>query len=134
MASDRHTDSRPDSRSDARPDPVAVQRAIDEINVMMESHAGRIVLDRVGDDGAVEVRFDAFCSGCLYRPATMASTIRPRLLQVPGVTRVVAPGARISDAAAQRFVDMGFGLQAPRTTRSVPLTIVPRGPDDGDGS
>lgn len=109
-------------------DRAAVARAVDELNVMMESHAGRVLLERVSDDGVVELRFDAFCTGCLYRPATMAATIRPRLLAVPGVTKVVAPGATISDAAAQRFVDMGFGLQPRRTTR---LTIVPRpgGPD-----
>lgn len=110
-------------------DRAAVARAVDEINVMMESHAGRIVLERVTDDGVVELRFDAFCSGCLYRPATMAATIRPRLLEIPGVTRVVAPGATISDAAARRFVEMGFGLQARRTTR---LTIVPRSGGSGD--
>jgi Fe-S cluster biogenesis protein NfuA len=94
-----------------------VRRAVDELNVMMTSHAGQVVLESVSADGVVSLRFDAFCAGCPYRPATMYATIRPRLLAVPGVTDVVAPGTRVSEAAARRMVDAGLGLTGVRTSR-----------------
>lgn len=96
-------------------DEDGVRRAVDELNVMMTTHAGRIVLDEIAADGVVRVHFEAFCSGCPFRPATFAATIRPRLMEVRGVTAVEAPGARMSSAAEKRFVEMGFGLQPPRT-------------------
>jgi Fe-S cluster biogenesis protein NfuA len=92
-----------------------LERAVEEINVMMASHAGHLVLSSVSEDGRVELRFDAMCAGCPYRPATMAATIRPRLLAVPGVTDVVAAGTRISEHAARRMLDLGLGLVPPRT-------------------
>ena len=96
-------------------DEAEVRLAVEELNVMMSSHAGQIVLDEIDDAGVVHVHFEAFCQGCPWRPATFAATIRPRIMEVPGVTGVEAPGARVSAAAERRFVEMGYGLQAPRT-------------------
>ena len=92
-------------------DRAALAAAMDEINAAMRSHAGEIVLESVTGEGVVTVRFDAFCASCLYRPATMTATVRPILMAVPGVTRVDAPGTRISAAAERRLVAMGMGLQ-----------------------
>ena len=96
-----------------RVDPAALDAAIDEINAVMRSHAGHIALETVSDDGLVTVRFEAFCTGCPYRPATLYATVRPLLRRVPGVVEVEAYGTAVSEAAARRFKALGFGLDIP---------------------
>jgi hypothetical protein len=43
------------------------------------------------------------CTGCPLRPVTTASTIRPALLELDGVTAVEIEGSRISAEAEARI-------------------------------
>lgn len=78
---------------------------IRDVNALMRSHAGDIELIDVKDTGQVTVRFRGKCRGCDLKPLTLAATVRPALLAVPGVTAVIAAGARISDEAAKRVAE-----------------------------
>jgi Fe-S cluster biogenesis protein NfuA len=75
-----------------------------QICEVMAAHAGGIEVDQVSSDGDVRVKFTGMCTGCLLRPVTMAGTIRPALLSVPGVRSVHAAGSRVSEFAEERIV------------------------------
>jgi Fe-S cluster biogenesis protein NfuA len=81
--------------------PVAA--VVAELSHRITAHAGGLELDGVAPDGTVRVRFTGLCTGCPYRPLTMAGTVRPALLQVQGVTAVEAAGSRISAEAEARL-------------------------------
>jgi Fe-S cluster biogenesis protein NfuA len=83
----------------------AIQRRVKEVSAVLYAHAGGIELDRVDEGGRVHVRFTGSCTGCPYRPVTMATTIRPGLLDVEGVTAVEATGSRISEEAQRRLAN-----------------------------
>src|ERR1700736_2623062 len=102
-----------------------LDRRIHELNRVMDGHAGAIELVGVSESGEVELRFTGMCTGCPYRPLTMAGTIRPVLLAVPGVTKVAAMGSRISAEAEQRLVALLEGSVPAR------LRIQPSGPLGG---
>jgi Fe-S cluster biogenesis protein NfuA len=70
---------------------------------VMRAHAGGVELVEVSAAGVVRLRFTGMCAGCAFRPLTMAGTIVPALMAVPGVTGARADGARISDEAARRM-------------------------------
>jgi Fe-S cluster biogenesis protein NfuA len=70
---------------------------------VMSAHAGAVELVEVSAAGVVRLRFTGMCAGCAFRPLTMAGTIVPALMAVPGVTGVQADGARISEEAARRM-------------------------------
>jgi Fe-S cluster biogenesis protein NfuA len=80
-----------------------VDERIAEVNNLMAAHAGGIELVDGEADGALIVRFTGMCTGCFNKPVTMATTIRPALMHVPGVTSVMAEGGRISDEAEERL-------------------------------
>ncbi len=71
------------------------------VSALFRSHGGSV---EVADshDGAVEVRFGGMCSGCPSQALCLEHTVGPRLLAVPGVRSVTAPGARLSVEAATR--------------------------------
>jgi hypothetical protein len=48
------------------------------------------------------------CTACKLRPMTLLAAVRPRLLEVPGVTDVKAVGVGVSAAAIHR-ADVAFG-------------------------
>ena len=67
-----------------------VQYLIDsEINPMLASHKGRVALERVGDDGAVYLRFGGGCHGCGMADVTLKNgiekTLRERIPEVSAV-------------------------------------------------
>lgn len=69
---------------------------------MLGAHAGGIEL--LGVEGTtVRLRFTGMCTGCHLRPVTTASTIRPALLELPGVEAVEIEGSRISAEAEARL-------------------------------
>jgi Fe-S cluster biogenesis protein NfuA len=84
---------------------AGVERRVEEISAVLYAHAGGIQLDHVDDDGRVHLNFTGACTGCPYRPVTMATTIRPGLLQIEGVTGVEATGSRISEEAERRLAE-----------------------------
>jgi Fe-S cluster biogenesis protein NfuA len=85
------------------PDRVALEERIREVARFIHNHAGGLELTHATDKG--EVRFTGMCTGCPYRPVTMASTVRPALMEVEGVTSVHAIGSRISEQAEKRLVE-----------------------------
>jgi Fe-S cluster biogenesis protein NfuA len=84
---------------------AAVERRVKEVSAVLYAHAGGIELDHVDEGGRVHVKFTGSCTGCPYRPVTMATTIRPGLLQIEGVTGVEATGSRISEEAERRLAE-----------------------------
>ena len=82
-----------------------VEARLDWLNRRLSAHAGSLELVDLADDGVVRVRFAGMCRGCELRPITMAATIRPGLLAIPGVTRVELVGAKISEEAERRIIE-----------------------------
>lgn len=88
----------------------AIEQRVRDVSQLLTQHAGGVELDRVDDQGKVRVRFTGMCTGCLYRPVTMAATVRPALMEIDGVTAVEAAGSRVSAAAEERLAeDLGGG-------------------------
>ncbi len=84
-------------------DGAQVRAAAQRVTTLFRSHGGSVEVARTDAGGAVEVRFGGMCSGCPSQAACLEHTVRPRLLAVPGVTAVTAPGARVSEEAAVRL-------------------------------
>jgi len=80
----------------------ALLARIEELRPALDAHAGGVELVAV-DGGVVRLRFTGMCTGCPLRPVTTASTIRPALLELDGVTAVVVEGSRISAEAEARL-------------------------------
>jgi Fe-S cluster biogenesis protein NfuA len=80
-----------------------VEQRISELGPVLDAHAGGVELLDVSQEGKVTLRFTGMCTGCQFRPLTVAGTLRPALLAVPGVTQVAAEGARISAEAEDRL-------------------------------
>jgi Fe-S cluster biogenesis protein NfuA len=98
-----------------------VQRRVSEVSRLLGAHAGGIELEHLDEQGRVGVRFTGMCTGCLFRPVTLATTIRPALLEVDGVTGVEAAGVRVSEHAARRLAAVSIpwwgDLSRPRSSR-----------------
>jgi Fe-S cluster biogenesis protein NfuA len=82
----------------------AVLERLEELRPALDAHAGGVELVGV-EEGVVRLRFTGMCTGCHLRPLTMASTIRPALLDLEGITAVEAEGSRISAEAEARLAD-----------------------------
>jgi Fe-S cluster biogenesis protein NfuA len=90
----------------------AVQERLAELAPVLGAHAGGTELVDV-DGGVVRLRFTGMCRGCHLRPLTTASTIRPALLALAGVTAVEVEGSRISVEAEARLA-AALARTAPR--------------------
>jgi Fe-S cluster biogenesis protein NfuA len=77
--------------------------AVAALSELMGVHGGGLELVQLSQTGVAKVRFTGMCQGCIFRPLTMAATIRPILLQVESIVGVEADGARISDEALERI-------------------------------
>jgi Fe-S cluster biogenesis protein NfuA len=93
-------------------DEQGVRRRVVEISRVLGAHAGGIELDGCEESGRVRVRFTGMCTGCLFRPVTLATTIRPALLEVDGVREVEAAGVRVSEHAQRRLAQVSVGWWA----------------------
>jgi Fe-S cluster biogenesis protein NfuA len=94
---------------------AAVLSRLEELRPVLDAHAGGIELVEV-DRGVVRLRFTGMCTGCHLRPLTTASTIRPVLLALDGVTSVEIEGSRVSAEADARLAaafSSGSGGQGP---------------------
>lgn len=89
--------------SAAAPPRGRVERALDELNRALRSHGGGV--EQVGDveGGVLRLRMTGMCAGCLYRPLTTISTLRPFIAEQLGLD-VEVTGARISDEAERRLL------------------------------
>ncbi|HEV7444479.1 MAG TPA: NifU family protein [Steroidobacteraceae bacterium] len=102
------------------------------VNMLMQAHAGGVELVEVDRQGAVLLRFSGKCTGCELRPLTLAATIRPALLSIPGVRGVSAVGTRISEEAERRLAQT---LSAAGNSRRVARLLAPLQLDEtGDRS
>jgi Fe-S cluster biogenesis protein NfuA len=84
-------------------DHEAIERRVKQLSAYVTMHAGGVELDSVTDNGEVHLRFTGMCTGCPFRPVTMAATVRPALMEIEGVTSVHAVGSRISAQAEARM-------------------------------
>lgn len=105
-----------------------VAARVAELSHRITAHAGGLELAGVTANGAVTVRFTGLCTGCTYRPLTMAGTVRPALLQIEGVTSVEATGSRISTEAEARLAAL---LHPASDPQDPPLHPVCGWPYDG---
>ena len=80
-----------------------VRQRLAEIAPAIRAHGGDVELIDVSPGGVVTVRFAGMCTGCPFRPLTMAGTVRPALASVGGVTAVEASGTRISRESEERL-------------------------------
>lgn len=90
-------------------DREVVEERIRELSAYIRMHAGGVELAELTNGGAVQVRFTGMCTGCPYRPVTMAATVRPALMEIEGVTSVEAVGSRISAQAEKRIAEDFIG-------------------------
>jgi Fe-S cluster biogenesis protein NfuA len=84
--------------------------AVVRTNRALAAHAGGIQLIEVREGASgreAVVRFTGMCTGCAFKPMTMAATVEPMLTGVAGITSVQALGGRADPEAmarARRFV------------------------------
>ena len=86
-------------------DHQALNDRLKALSNLISTHAGGVEMVDLSEDGTLRLRFTGMCQGCPYRPLTMAATIRPALIAIDGITRVVAAGSRISDEAENRLAE-----------------------------
>ncbi len=67
----------------------------------LRAHAGGLELVEV-IEGDVVVRFTGMCTGCAFKLMTMAATVEPLLMAIPGVRGVRALGGRADEEAMRR--------------------------------
>ena len=80
----------------------AIEARLEALRPVLDAHAGGVELVEVRG-GVVTLRFTGMCAGCHLRPLTTASTIRPALLALDGVSDVEIEGSRISAEAEARL-------------------------------
>ena len=80
---------------------TSVEVAVAAAGRALRAHAGGVELVEVVDGEAV-VRFTGMCTGCAFKPMTMAATLEPLFRDVPGVRGVRALGGRADDEAMER--------------------------------
>jgi len=74
-----------------------------EIRPLLHFHGGDVRVAEISPRGEVRLEYIAACHGCNLQVVTHFVTVRERLLKIEGVTEVVAPGVRISEAAQRRI-------------------------------
>jgi Fe-S cluster biogenesis protein NfuA len=92
-------------------DREAIERRVRQLSAYVTMHAGGVELEDVTDAGEVHLRFTGMCTGCPFRPVTMAATVRPALMEIEGVTSVHAVGSRISAQAEARMAEDFVGYR-----------------------
>ncbi len=95
------------------PEEAQVQTVLDaRIRPLLRLHGGDCELVSVAD-GVVTLRFTMACTACKLRPMTLLAGIRPRLLDIDGVSDVVAVGVGVSHAAIRRADQLVPRLSTP---------------------
>src|SRR4029078_10716710 len=75
-----------------------VNRVVDTIIApVLKNDGGRIDILDIREDGDVEVRFVGSCANCPYSLLSMEQIVKPTMLQIPGVKRIVHR-ARLRDS------------------------------------
>jgi Fe-S cluster biogenesis protein NfuA len=90
--------------------PPSLSAAVEATNRALAAHAGGIEVVGLRDSATgreAVVRFTGMCTGCAFKPMTLAATVEPMLTGVDGITAVHALGGRADPEAmarARRFV------------------------------
>jgi Fe-S cluster biogenesis protein NfuA len=90
--------------------PSSLASAVEATNRALAAHAGGIEVVEVRETAAgreAVLRFTGMCTGCAFKPMTLAATVEPLLTGAEGVTAVHALGGRADPEAmarARRFV------------------------------
>ncbi|MFO0763034.1 MAG: NifU family protein, partial [Byssovorax sp.] len=67
-----------------------VHRVVETIIApVLKNDGGRIDILEIRDDGDIEVRFVGSCANCPYSLLSMEQIVKPTMLQIPGVKRVL---------------------------------------------
>jgi Fe-S cluster biogenesis protein NfuA len=80
---------------------LEVEAAIADLNLALRTHGGAVAYVAIEGD-TLRLRMDGLCAACLFKPVTLAATIRPYIHERLGM-RVELHGARISDEAQTRL-------------------------------
>ncbi len=104
-----------------------VEDRLADVRVALGAHAGGIELVGVAD-GVVTLRYTGMCTGCPLRPLTTASTVRPALQSLAGVTAVEVEGSRISEEAERRLAAYFGGKPLSRRASPEPTSVSHRPP------
>jgi len=83
-----------------------LSQSLEELQNVLAVHAGGIELVEVTSDGTVRLRYTGMCTGCLARPLTTATIVRPFLLALEGINAVEIEGSRISEEAEERLASL----------------------------
>lgn len=94
-----------------------IEQRMDQLRRLLEMHGGGIELVELTPNGTARLRFTGMCTGCIARPLTTATTVRPLLHGVDGITAVEIEGSRISKEAEDRLAELLM-----RTTPEMQLT------------
>lgn len=84
-------------------DDGALKASIEHVSELLKAHGGGLELESCSTDGDVVVRFTGMCTGCKYKPVTMASVVRQEIMTVPGIKSVSSEGSRTSPYAEERL-------------------------------
>lgn len=93
--------------------PPALAATLASVNKLLASHGGGVEAVELDRHGRLRLRFVGMCSSCPCKPLTVAATVRPWLERVPGISEVEVEGARISEEAARRLVELGIAPPPP---------------------
>lgn len=91
---------------------TGVDATVSELDRALRTHGGGVELEGHAADGALRLRMTGLCGGCLYKPMTVAGTIRPFVEDRLGVG-VEVVGARISAEAEERLTRALAGSYRP---------------------
>lgn len=94
-----------------------LEARVGHVSELLKAHGGGMELVSLSAAGEVVVRFTGMCTGCAYKPVTMASVVRDEILAVPGVTDVRAEGGRMSRHAEERVARYLSNHQWPKPLR-----------------
>ena len=84
---------------------MTLNQDLGDLQRLLAVHAGGIELVELTPDGTARLRYTGMCTGCLARPLTTATTVRPFVLALEGVNAVEVEGSRISQEAEERIAD-----------------------------
>lgn len=87
----------------SEPETSELRARVAGLNRAMQACGGGIELGDHDGDGVVSVRLLGMCTGCSCRAVTTVSTIRPMLLDVPGVRDIFVENSRVSRYAEEHM-------------------------------
>jgi Fe-S cluster biogenesis protein NfuA len=78
-----------------------LEQTLADLNLALRTHGGAVECTGV-EEGTVRLRMTGLCAACLFKPVTLAATIRPYIRERLGMGAEIE-GARISAEAQERL-------------------------------